>query len=265
MRAAAKAYFDQPPLALAHRGGADYPPNRGLENSMVAFTAAVELGYRYLETDVHLSVDGHLVAFHDDQLDRVTNAQGPIAKLRVGEITQARIGGREPIPTLEEILLRLPGTRLNIDLKAPGTGPALWRAIRRHQAYDRVCVGSFANRRLWQFRMLSRGRVATSAGRLGVMALRFLPWPLSRMLHTPAAVYQVPPRVTLLGRDVVVVTADFVRRAHLLGKQVHVWTIDDPTEMARLLDLGVDGLVTDRIDVLRDLLTNRGTWPGPDR
>lgn len=260
MRAADLAYFDRPPLALAHRGGAGYPPNRGLENSMAAFSAAVHMGYRYLETDVHLSADGHLVAFHDDRLDPITTSQGPLARRPVGEITAALIGGREPVPTLEDVLTALPDVRLNIDLKAPGTAVALWRTIRRHDAHQRVCVGSFVNRRLWQFRLLSRGRVATAAGRLGVVALRFLPAPLTKLVHSPAAVYQVPSQVSLLGRTVPVVTAGFVRRAHGLGKQVHVWTIDDPAEMVRLLDLGVDGLVTDRIDLLKDVLTARGGW-----
>ena len=134
-------YFAPPPIGLAHRGGAEYPPNVGVENTLAAFGRAVELGYRYLETDVHASADGVLVAFHDERLDRVTDRAGAIAELPWAQIREARIGGREPVPTLEQILETFPATRVNIDIKAAGAIAPLWETIRRHAAYDRVCVG----------------------------------------------------------------------------------------------------------------------------
>lgn len=257
------SYLAAPPLALAHRGGSGLPANVGLENSRTAFRNAVDLGYRYLETDVHATSDGHLVAFHDDRLDRVTDSTGAVATLTLAQVRAARIGGREPVPTLEELLTEFPTARFNIDIKAPGATDPLWRLIDAHGAHDRVCVGSFSNRRLWRFRRLSRGSVATAAGRLGVAALRFLPWPVSRLVHTPAVAFQVPWAVGRLPLRLTVVTRGFVTRAHRLGKQVHVWTIDDPDAMNALLDLGVDGIVTDRPDLLREILRERGGWREP--
>lgn len=253
-------YLGEPPLALAHRGGSGLPENLGLENSRAAFGNALALGYRYLETDVHATSDGQLVAFHDDRLDRVTDAVGPIAARTLAQVRAARIGGREPVPTMEELLTAFPDARFNIDIKAAGATDPLWRLIDRHGAHERVCVGSFSNRRLWRFRRLAHGSVATAAGRLGIVALRFLPGPLCRFVHTPAVAFQVPWRVGRRPLRVTVVTRGFVTRAHRLGKQVHVWTIDEAADMRALLDLGVDGIVTDRPDVLREVLTVRGAW-----
>ncbi len=257
-------YLGEPPLALAHRGGSELPGNLGLENSLTAFRNAVALGYRYLETDVHATSDGHLVAFHDDRLDRVTDRRGRLAEQTLAQIGEARIGGREPIPTFEELLRQFPQTRFNVDLKAPGAVDPLWRMIETFGVHDRVCVGSFSNRRLWRFRRLARGSVATAAGRLGTVALRFLPWPLSRVLHSPGVAFQVPWTVGRPPWRLTVVTPGFLRRAHRLGKQVHVWTIDDPAQMSALLDLGVDGIVTDRPDLLREVLRARGQWHEPE-
>lgn len=257
------SYLESPPLALAHRGGCALPANVGLENTLTAFRNAVDLGCRYLETDVHATRDGHLVAFHDDRLDRVTDVQGAIADLTLEEVRRARVGADGCIPTLDEVLAAFPSTGINIDIKAPAVTVTLWETIQAQDAFDRVCVGSFSNRRLWHFRRLSRGRVVTAAGRLGTVGLRLLPWRVARWVHTPGQVFQVPLAVDLGPLQLTVVTPEFIRRAHRLGKQVHVWTIDDPAEMERLLAMGVNGLVTDRPDLLGDVLHTRGAWPDP--
>lgn len=254
-------YLDTPPLALAHRGGAEFAPHVGLENTLAAFVGAARLGYRYLETDVHLTADGVLIAFHDEFLDRVTDAAGRIAQLPWRVVESARVGGREPIPTLLALLTHLPQVRVNIDLKAPGTADAALAVLREAGASARVCVGSFSQLRLWRFRWLARRSgtsVATSAGQLGIVAMRFLPRAVSRVVHTPGVAYQVPVTYPVFGRELVVVTPQFVAGAHSIGRQVHVWTIDEPAEMHRLLDLGVDGIVTDRIDTLARVLAERG-------
>lgn len=261
MVATQSSYLDIPPLALAHRGGAEYAPHVGLENTLAAFEGAWRLGYRYVETDVHLTADGVLVAFHDEILDRVTDASGRIAEQPWRVVERARVGGREPIPTLLALLTAFPDVWVNIDLKAPGTAAAALDVLQQSGASARVCVGSFSQLRLWHFRLLARrrgARVATSAGRLGIAALRFLPRAVSRVAHTPAVAYQVPVSYPVLGRELVIVTPGFVEAAHAIDRQVHVWTIDDPREMHRLLDLGVDGIVTDRIDTLADVLAERG-------
>lgn len=255
-------YLADPPLALAHRGGAGWAPNRGIENSLAAFRAAVGLGYRYLETDVHVTADGHLVAFHDDVLDRVTDGHGRLAELPWATVRAAHIDGREPVPRFAELLEALPDTRFNVDLKSPGTARPLWETVRSYGAEDRVLVASFSDERLAQFRRLSGGRVPTAAGPREVALVRFAPTAVLRRAASalPGVVLQVPEVHRLGGAPVRLVTPGLVDRAHALGKQVHVWTVDDAADMGRLLDLGVDGLVSDRVDTLKDVLTARGRW-----
>lgn len=257
-----RPYLAQTPIALAHRGGAYYGPNVGLENTLTAFRTAVALGYTHVETDVHLTRDGQLVAFHDDRLDRVTDRTGRIHDLTWEQMRDARVGGSERIPLLTEVLDELPDLRFNIDLKARGTAGPLWQLVEERRLHDVICVGSFSQREIGAFRRLARGRVATAAGRAGTVLMRLGPPLLSRLLRTPADVFQVPSRHVVGGRDIPIVTRRFVETAHRHDRQIHVWTVDDPDEMGRLLDLGVDGLVSDRIDVLKDVLTERGLWTG---
>jgi glycerophosphoryl diester phosphodiesterase len=257
-----RPYLDRPPVALAHRGGALYAANVGLENTLTAFRNAADLGYTHLETDVHLTADGRLVAFHDDRLDRVTDGTGLIRDLPWSEVRQASIGGVERIPLLSEVLDTVPGARLNLDLKAPGTAAPAWETIRSRGLQDEFCVGSFSQRAISAFRRLSRGAVATAASQAGTALMALGPRWVSRLVRTPADVLQIPTTATIRERTLQLVTPRLVEVAHRHGKQVHVWTIDDADEMHRLLDLGVDGIVSDRIDVLRDVLVERGTWTG---
>src|SRR5262245_27244448 len=114
-----RPYLANPPIALAHRGGALYAPNLGLENTMTAFRNAVDLGYTHLETDVHLTRDGRLVAFHDDRLDRVSDRGGLIRDLTWADVSAARLGGVEHVPLLTDVLDAWPGINRNVDLQAP--------------------------------------------------------------------------------------------------------------------------------------------------
>ncbi len=263
MRAGDFTYLDGPtPVGLAHRGGAAFGPNVGLENTMAAFGRAVAMGYRYLETDVHATRDGQVVAFHDTVLDRVSDCSGAIATLPYDAVREARIGGTEPIPLLSDLFEQFPDTRINIDIKADDALAPTVREVLRHNATERVCIGSFSERRLRAARATLGPGVATAAGQVGTALLRFTPASLSRMLHTPAPVLQLPALHRLRGRTVTLVTPGLVSRAHTLGKHVHVWfhawSREDAHEMHRLLDLGADGIVTDHIDVLRDVLAERG-------
>jgi glycerophosphoryl diester phosphodiesterase len=259
-----RPYLDRTPLALAHRGGALYPPNVGLENTMTAFANAVGLGYTHLETDVQVTRDGRLVAFHDARLDRVTDARGRVRDLPWSEVAQAEVGDGGRVPLLTDLLDTWPDVSLNIDLKGPGTAEPLWRLVDRRGLHDHVCVGSFSQRRISEFRRLSRGTVTTAAGPLGTATARFGPAWVAALPATPADVFQVPPTLPVRGRGLTVVTRRLVETAHRAGKQLHVWTVDDAAEMHRLLDLGVDGLVSDRIDVLKAVLLDRGSWTGRD-
>ena len=250
------------PIGLAHRGGTLYPPNQGIENSLRAFRHAVELGYRHLETDVHATADGQVVAFHDPHLDRVTDATGAVADLPYAAVAEARIGGTEPIPTLVELLEELPDAALNIDIKADAALRPTLEVLRRMGALDRVCLASFSDKRIRAVRRMLGGQVATSAGQREIGLMKLTPGFVARWLHTAAPALQVPARHRIRGRQVTVVTPGFVDLAHRLGKHVHVWFHDwdaeTREELHRLLDLGVDGIVSDRIDVLADVLAERG-------
>ena len=250
-------------LAFAHRGGAYHPEIEGLENTLAAFRHAVALGYTHLETDVHVTRDGVLLAFHDAVLDRVTDSNGPIAELTLAQVRTARIGQHHQVPTLAELFDAFPEATFNIDLKADAAVPALAAFLAERGAQRRVVVGSFAVRRLRAFRRLTRGTVPTSAHPLEVAAHLLSPAPAlaCRLAGDDFVAFQVPHRRGLGRWRLPIVTRRFVERAHRAGKQVHVWTIDDPEEMRELLDLGVDGLMTDRTDLLKDVLVARGQWP----
>ncbi|WP_210732893.1 glycerophosphodiester phosphodiesterase [Streptomyces sp. RKND-216] len=243
-----------PPLAFAHRGGAV----EGLENTVTAFRRAVDLGYSYLETDVHATADGRLVAFHDDTLDRVTDGRGRIADLTWEQVRRVRIAGKEPVPLFSDLLETLPHARWNIDVKADAALAPLLAELETADAWDRVCVGAFDERRVARAQELAGPRLATSLGTRGVRALRLRSWGLPLPVRRGAVCVQVPVRH---GR-IRVVDAAFVRAAHRLGMQVHVWTVNDADTMRALLELGVDGIMTDHIELLREVLTARGAWQG---
>jgi glycerophosphoryl diester phosphodiesterase len=252
-------YLDDPPgvLAFAHRGGARHPEIPGMENTLAAFEHAVALGYEYLETDVHATSDGVLLAFHDDALDRVTDQRGVIYEQRYVDVAVARIGGEHAIPRLSDLMEQFPKARFNIDIKSRGANEPLARLLEQADAYDRVCIGSFDEAVIRMFRKRLRKPVATACGPIAVAATR-AGLPARGLLRDGGVAFQVPHR----HRGVRVVNEQFVRRAHATGRHVHVWTIDDPQEMRDLLDLGVDGIFTDRTDLLREVLIERGDWRG---
>jgi glycerophosphoryl diester phosphodiesterase len=262
-------FLDRPgPIAIAHRGGGGDAP----ENTLAAFELAVGLGYEYLETDLHLTRDGVLVAFHDDRLDRVTDRTGAIAELGIAEVEGADAGytfspdagGSFPfrghgvrIARLEEILTRWPDCRINIDPKADACVEPLIVVLERVGAWDRVCVGSFSDGRLRRIRALSRGRACTSMGPRAVTLAR-LAAATGAMPRLGADCIQVPLR----RGPVSIVTRRFLGAAHRAGLPVHVWTIDDEATMEALLDLGVDGIMSDRLELLRDVFARRGLTLG---
>ena len=266
-------FLDHPrPIAFAHRGGAAHAP----ENSWPAFEHAVKLGYAYLETDARATLDGKLVAFHDRNLERVTDAEGPINMKSYREVAALRVAGSEPIPLIEDLLGAWPDVRFNIDVKDEAGIPLLPGVLRRTSAWDRVCLTSFSGARLRAVRKLldhpvcmttspsaiaavrysigagSRGSTgstgSTGPGRSQEPPTRLL---ARRLAQAGACCAQVPGRVA---------SRPFVRRAHALGLDVHVWTINDRAGMTRFLDLGADGIMTDDIETLREVLIERGQW-----
>jgi len=230
----------RPPVAIAHRGGASEAP----ENTVEAFAAAVALGYRYIETDAHVTRDGVVVAFHDDRL-----ADGRA----IAALTLEQLRAVAPVPRLEDVLTRWAGIHLNIDPKADDTVAPLLALLDRLAVWNRVCLGAFSDARLRRIRSHTGGRACTSMGPAAVAAARTAAL-TGRMPRLGARCLQVPIR---WGR-IRIVTPGFVRAAHRAGLHVHVWTVDDLETMHHLLDLGVDGIMTDRPRVLAEVFADRG-------
>ena len=260
-----RPYFaDTPPLAVAHRGSRLLWP----ENTMEAFQGAVDLGYRYMETDLHITADGVLVAFHDDSLERTTNGSGPVSSCTWDELSQLdaghnfaphegfpRRGMGDTIPRLDALASAFPGVRLTLDLKQAGLEETLAHFLRQGGLEDRVIVGSFSGRRLARFREASAGKVATSASPSETVAL----WSAARFgwnLRTKADALQIPEEVAFVNLP----DSKLLQAAEVRGLQVHVWTVNDPAQMSQLLDIGVHAIITDRPDILKQLLEERGQW-----
>lgn len=259
-------YFDSPaPIGLAHRGGwftdAQGRVRTELENTALAFEHAARLGYRYLETDVHATADGVLLAFHDPTLDRATDRSGVISELPYAQVRRARVGSSEEIPLLADLIGSLPQARFNIDVKADSSVEPLRAVLRRTNAWHRVCVSSFSQSRLERVRRTFDRPVAMSSGPVDVARLRLTSLvPLLRPLaRRGVSCVQIPLRQ----KGFPLLTRDLIATAHRLGVHVHVWTINEPALMERLLDAGVDGIITDNTAGLRRVLAARGAWPTP--
>lgn len=233
-------------IAFAHRGGTHLLP----ENTLVAFRHAVTLGYRYLETDVQVTADGYLVAFHDNDLSRTCQVQSRIEDMTWQELSRVRVDGLEPIPLLSQLLEEFPNSYINIDAKSDACIPLLIEQLNRFGALRRVCIGSFSHRRLSKIRSALGPAVCTSATPIEVAR-----W-LTGLTPDEPSCFQVPVRQGPLR----VVTERTVHRAHVAGRPIHVWTVDDQRQMQILLDLGVDGIMTDRSMVLKQKLIENNQW-----
>jgi glycerophosphoryl diester phosphodiesterase len=258
-------FLDGPfPRAFAHRGW-HIGELAGMESSLTAFRRAAAEGYRYLETDVRATRDGVVVVIHDATLDRTTDGCGEIEKLDWAAVRTARVAGREPICRLADLLEELPGMRLNIDVKADSAVAPVLNLLHRTRGWDRVCLASFSEARLQRLRTAAGPRLLTSLGTASAVALRLRSMALSRRGTREPATLPIRGRLAQLPVrkcGVRVVDRALVCCAHRRGLEVHAWTVDRAAEMVALLDLGVDGLITDRPDVLRDVLRVRGVWPG---
>jgi len=222
---------------------------------MRAFQAAVDLGYRYIETDVRATRDGIAVVFHDALLERVSNGRGPLVALDWADLSHVRVAGTEPIPRLDELLSSWPELKLNIEPKSNDVLVPLAEAIRRADAVDRVCIGCFDTRRTAAMRELLGPKLCTAVGPFDALRLKLAAFGIP--LGSPdAGCAQVPVE----HRGLIVVDRRFLAAAHARGVQVHVWTIDDEAQMEQLVDLGVDGIMSDRPAVLRGVLQRRGLW-----
>lgn len=253
------------PLFFAHRGGSLLAP----ENTPTAFDRGASLGADALELDIQETRDGELVVIHDTTVDRTTGASGLVAAFTLDELRRLDAGYRfSPdggatfpfrdqgltIPTLREVFARYPGLRVNIDLKESNAARErrLWELIQEHEAQDRTLVASGDEHApIVRFRALTGGHVATSASGDEIRNFLFCSWGgVTRWMRPAYVALQVPET----WRGVRVVSPRFIAAAHRRGLDVHVWTVDDAGAMQRLLAWGADGVMTDRPDVLAQVM-----------
>jgi glycerophosphoryl diester phosphodiesterase len=236
---------------FAHRGLAVDAP----ENTLLAFARAVAAGAEYIETDVHASSDGVAVVAHDPDLSRVAGVKRAVESLSMNELRRIDLGFDQVFCSLAEALDTFADTRLNIDIKVEAAIAPTIEAIRRANATSRVLVTSFSDkRRLAAVRELPG--VATSASArtfaTALVAARSGAARVTERALRGVSAVQVPERA--LG--ISVTTRRMIDRLHAAGVEVHIWTINDPIRMRELLDLGVDGLVTDRADLALEVVRN---------
>ncbi len=248
------AYLDSPrPIALAHRGG-----STAGENGLAAFEAVERLGFRYIETDVRTTQDGVPFVFHDEDVRRMTGVDGSVGEMAASELERLSLPSGGSIPTLAAALEGFPRMRFNIDLKDDAAVGAVASLLGRVDALDRVCLTSFSDRRIAAARRLLGDELCTGlgvGGALAVGARSILPWGGVARPRGPA-VAQVPFR----WRGIRLVSRRVVNRAHADGLALHVWTLNDRAEIEAALEAGVDGVMSDRPELLKDVLVARGLW-----
>ncbi|WP_223589546.1 glycerophosphodiester phosphodiesterase [Neobacillus bataviensis] len=256
------------PLVIAHQGGELLAPS----NTMAAFTNAADMGVDALETDLHITKDGYLVAIHDPTVDRTTNGHGKVADLTLEEIQildagyqfkdlndQYRYRGKGVyIPTAEEMFQTFGNMRIEMEIKDDNPperideiASKLWALIKKYHMEDKILVASFDQEILNSFEKYAKGRVATTAGRQEVKSFVIFHKFFLRNLYQPHVdAFQLPSEDS--GFDLT--DNKLIDGAHRRGMQMHYWTIDNPKEMKRLIDAGADGILTNRPDLLLKLL-----------
>jgi glycerophosphoryl diester phosphodiesterase len=235
------ALFSNRPLVFAHRGGSKIGP----ENTLIAFDRGFAAGADGLEVDVHLSRDRIVVVHHDRLLDRTTRGTGALNARTASELAEL------DIPTLRDVLARHPGRKIIVELKESSAelARAVVDEVRRANAVDHVCIGSFSVSALRAVRAYAPD-VATSAGRMEVRIALYRSWCYVSPGRVPYQAFQVPET----SGNTCVVSRRFVELAHKAGLIVQVWTVDEPDDIRRLLDWGVDGIISDRPDVAAEIV-----------
>jgi len=238
-------------VCFAHRGGALENP----ENTKRAFAASTVLGYRFIETDVQATADGVVLVFHDDTLERMTDGEGAISDMPHSEVCQARIQGTEPIMTLQEALEEFPDTHFNIDIKTDHALEPTLSLVEKMDCLDRICLASFSDARLRKLRARFGPSVCSGASPRDVSALKFGSWGVPTW-SVSAKCAQVPVKEV----GVTIVAPRFVTYCNARDIAVHVWTIDEEPEMRRLIQLGVNGIMSDRPSLLKRVAQEEGVW-----
>ena len=239
-------YLDVPGVAIsAHRGGSIEAP----ENTIESFEYSIELGSSYIETDVQLSSDGIPYIFHDDDLKRLFGKNIIFNSLHSDEIDELILFDKYKIPTLESTLQKFPDTLFQIDVKTDEVVLPTMEVIKKTNSTDKVCIASFSSKRLKQVHKLYP-EICLSMGPFEVMKLLLASFGLYRN-KVPGNCLQIP----IYQYGIKLVTKRFINYIHTIGLKIHVWTINDEDTMQKLIDLGVDGIITDRPKTLKDLLS----------
>ena len=240
-------YLDVPGVAIsAHRGGSIEAP----ENTIESFEYSIELGSSYIETDVQLSSNGIPYIFHDDDLKRLFGKNIIFNSLHSDEIDELILFDKYKIPTLESTLQKFPDTLFQIDVKTDEVVLPTMEVIKKTNSTDKVCIASFSSKRLKQVHKLYP-EICLSMGPFEVMKLLLASFGLYRK-KVPGNCLQIP----IYQYGIKLVTKRFINYIHSIGLKIHVWTINDEDTMQKLIDLGVDGIITDRPKTLKDLLSH---------
>ena len=240
-------YLDVPGVAIsAHRGGSIEAP----ENTIESFEYSIELGSSYIETDVQLSSNGIPYIFHDDDLKRLFGKNIIFNSLHSDEIDELKLFDKYKIPTLESTLQKFPDTLFQIDVKTDEVVLPTMEVIKKTNSTDKVCIASFSSKRLKQVHKLYP-EICLSMGPFEVMKLLLASFGLYRN-KVPGNCLQIP----IYQYGIKLVTKRFINYIHSIGLKIHVWTINDEDTMQKLIDLGVDGIITDRPKTLKDLLSH---------
>ncbi|MFJ5758654.1 glycerophosphodiester phosphodiesterase [Neobacillus sp. NPDC093182] len=268
-----KSFFNHNrPLVIAHQGGELLAPS----NTMASFENAANMRVDVLETDIHITKDGHLVTIHDPSVDRTTNGKGNVADLTLAELQALDAGyhfknldgsysfrGKGVyIPTVEELFQRFDDMKIEIEIKDDNPperieeiASKLWKLIEKYQMEEKIIIGSFDQKILQTFEKYAKGRVAITAGRQEVKSFVVFHKFFLRNLYVPKVdAFQIP--VEDSGFDLT--DQRLIDGAHRLGMKIHYWTIDDPKTMEKLIDAGADGILTNRPDLLLKLLEEKG-------
>ena len=244
-------FLEEKFLAFAHRGGNEFAP----ENSFRAFKSAVDIGYKYLETDVHLTKDGFLIAFHDDTLDRVTDKSGLIRDLTLSEIKKAKIAGTDEIPLLSELLNSFTDCFFNIDCKVDETVQPLINLINNKDFINRVCIGSFSQKRINFIRKSLGKEVKTSMGPAEVILSKFLSY--TSLGYNFKSSYT---SITIRRYGINLLDERNINYLKSNNQKVIAWTINDEDQMKMLINIGIDGIMTDNLTLLKKVLIEESLW-----
>lgn len=263
-----KPFFQglETPLVIAHRGGSTYP-----ENTLPAFEHSAQIGADILEFDIHMTKDGHLVAIHDKTVDRTTDGQGTVDSFTLSELKLLDAGysfidqeGLFPfrnqgitIPTVTEIFEQFPNSYMNIEIKAqyPDIEQKLWELIQDFNMENKVLIASFNQKTIEQFNLVSGGKVAISGGKTEVTKFVLFHKFFLGILYRPKVdVIQIPTEQSIFN----LVDRKLIRGANKLNMQLHYWTVNEPEEMEKLLLQGADGIITDKPEVLIELIEQLG-------